>query len=79
MLVLAREPGHSIMIGHDIKITVISVSEGLVRIGIAAPTAIDVHRDEIYREITDANIEAAASVSKAVSPTANGVAGGADR
>lgn len=59
MLVLGREPGHSIMIGHDIKVTIISISEGLVRIGIAAPDDVDVHREEIYLEIKQANLEAA--------------------
>lgn len=48
MLVLSRQRGESIMIGDDIKITVIQISRGKVRFGIAAPKNLPVHRQEVY-------------------------------
>ena len=37
MLVLSRKPLQSIMIGSDIKITIVKVERNQVRIGIEAP------------------------------------------
>ncbi len=47
MLILTRNEGESIFIGEDIKITVMRISKGQVRIGIEAPKAIEVDREEI--------------------------------
>jgi carbon storage regulator len=51
VLVLTRKTKQSIMIGDDIEVTVLSNDGAKVRLGIQAPTAVPVHRDEIYREI----------------------------
>ncbi|MDH5680788.1 MAG: carbon storage regulator CsrA [Spirochaetota bacterium] len=58
MLVLARKPNQSIMIGDDIEIRVVDIKGDQVKIGITAPRSISVHRKEIYEEIQAANIEA---------------------
>jgi carbon storage regulator len=58
MLVLARRVGEGIMVGHDVRITVLAVVDGVVKIGIDAPKDVDVHRNEVYIEIQDANIKA---------------------
>ena len=50
MLVLAREDGESIMIGDNIKITMI-VEGGRTKFGIEAPIEIPVHRLEVYEAI----------------------------
>ena len=63
MLVLARSAGETIMIGHDIKVTVLVVSEDVVRIGIDAPSEIAVHREEVFVKIRQANVQAAESMS----------------
>jgi carbon storage regulator len=47
MLVLSRKPLQSIMIGPDIKITVVKVERNQVRIGIEAPRDITILRDEL--------------------------------
>ena len=51
MLVLARTIDQCIMIGDDIKITVVDIRGNKVRLGITAPKEIPVHREEVYREI----------------------------
>lgn len=51
MLILTRKPGETIRINDDISITVLSVSGMQVRLGIAAPEAVEVHREEIYERI----------------------------
>ena len=51
MLVLGRRVGEGIMIGHDIKVTVLVVAGDKVRIGIEAPSEVEVHRQEVYLEI----------------------------
>jgi carbon storage regulator len=65
VLVLARSEGETIMIGHDIKITVLVVSDDVVRIGIDAPSEVSVHREEIYLQIGQANLRAAKSAIEA--------------
>jgi carbon storage regulator len=54
------------MIGHDIKVTVLVVAGDKVRIGIEAPSEVEVHRQEVYLEIQQANLEAASSPTDAV-------------
>jgi carbon storage regulator len=51
MLILTRRIGETIMIGDDIALTVLSVKGGQVRIGIAAPRDVAVHREEVYGRI----------------------------
>ena len=51
MLVLTRKLNESIMIGHDVKITVVDVRGDQVKLGISAPRQIAVHREEVYLEI----------------------------
>ncbi len=60
MLVLTRKRDESIMIGDDIKITIVDVRGDQVKIGIEAPRSIPVHREEVYREIQEENRRAAA-------------------
>lgn len=49
MLVLTRGRDQRIMIGDDIVITVVEVRRGHVRLGIDAPRAMPVHREEVYQ------------------------------
>jgi len=51
MLILTRRVHETIMVGDDIRITVLGVSGLQVRIGIAAPKGVEVHREEIYNRI----------------------------
>jgi carbon storage regulator len=51
MLVLSRQKDESIMIGDDVEITIVDVRGDKVRLGIAAPKEIPVHRKEVYEAI----------------------------
>ena len=53
MLILTRKPGQSILIGDEIKITILEVKGNQVRIGVDAPRNIGVHREEIYHIIKE--------------------------
>jgi carbon storage regulator len=55
MLVLTRKLGENIRIGDSIKITVLEVRSGQVKLGIDAPPEVKVHREEIYARIQEEN------------------------
>lgn len=61
MLVLTRSANQSIMIGHDVVVTVLEVRGDQVRVGIKAPRSVDVHREEVYAALQRANKSAAVS------------------
>lgn len=62
MLVLTRKPGQSVYIGDEIKITLHGIRGNQVRIGIEAPPAVKIYREEIYLQILEENKSAAAEV-----------------
>ena len=51
MLVLTRARDESIMLGNNIKITIVDIRGDKVRLGIEAPTEVPVHRQEVYEAI----------------------------
>jgi len=59
MLVLTRKAGESIVIGSQIRITVLEMQGRQIRLGIEAPAEIPVHRGEVYERIRKENEEAA--------------------
>jgi len=48
MLVLSRHNGQSIIIGDNIKITIIESNYGRCRVGIEAPKEMAVDREEVF-------------------------------
>ena len=65
MLALSRKINESIMIGHDIEVTVLEIKGEQVKLGINAPKSVPLYRKEIYVQIQEANKEA---VSTEASP-----------
>ena len=58
MLVLTRRANQSLVIGNEVVVTVLEVRGDQVRLGITAPRSIDVHREEVYKALQEANREA---------------------
>jgi len=61
MLILSRKDGESIHIGKDVKIKIVSVEKGSVKIGIEAPENMLILREELVRAVQDENIKATTS------------------
>jgi carbon storage regulator len=59
VLTLTRSVGETIRIGDDIEIHVVEVRGGTVRLGFKAPREVTIHREEVYRQIAEANLLAA--------------------
>ncbi len=55
MLVLTRKITEGITIGPNIRVVVLEIKGGQVRLGIEAPHAVQVHRDEVYTRILEEN------------------------
>lgn len=64
MLSITRRVGERIVIGDDIVLHVQEVSGSTVRLGIEAPPAVKIYREEIWASVREEN-EAAAAASDA--------------
>jgi carbon storage regulator len=51
MLILTRRQSESLRIGGDVTVTILGLKGKQVRVGIAAPKNVAVHREEIYERI----------------------------
>lgn len=51
MLILTRRVGEVIVIGPDVTITVMQLQGNQVRLGVKAPAAVTVHRQEVADRI----------------------------
>lgn len=67
MLILTRKIGESIVLGDTVKVKVIAIEGGQVKLGFDAPNEITIFRDEVISKIKALNQEA----SKAVFDTEN--------
>ena len=56
MLVLSRRVSETLMLGENVKVTVLGISGNQVRLGITAPDSVGVHREEVYVQLnSDSN------------------------
>ena len=60
MLILSRHAGEAIRIGQDVRIVVIHVGGGKVRLGIEGPKQLRILREELYEMASDLNQQATA-------------------
>lgn len=58
-LVVSRRAGESVLIGDDIEVTIVEIRSSQVRISVAAPKDVTVHRREIRERIDAQRLEAA--------------------
>ena len=58
MLVLARKLDESIVIGDNIVVKVVSLENGVVKLGIEAPKEISIIRNELIEEVKQQNMAA---------------------
>lgn len=56
MLVLSRRKDEGFVIGNDIRISIVDVGSGQVRIGISAPKEIPIVRNEIFEDVRKQNL-----------------------
>ena len=55
MLILSRKTGDAILIDGGIRIVVLAVDSGGVRLGIEAPTSVGIVREEVVQRIAEEN------------------------
>ena len=63
MLVLTRKPKQSLMLGDDIKVTILSVEGDRISIGVEAPKSVKIFRTELLEETKHINMQSLSSGS----------------
>jgi len=71
MLVLTRKLGEVIRVGDDVTVRVLEVKGNQVRLGIDAPAAVRIYREEVYRAICKENEDVVHDVSGVDLPSAD--------
>lgn len=61
MLALSRKKGESLVLNHNIEITILEIRGDQIKLGINAPKEVPIYRKEIYEQIEEANKAAAES------------------
>jgi carbon storage regulator len=53
MLVFSRKPGEEVVIGDNIRLTVVAIGGNRVRLGFTAPPSVLIQRAELSKEAED--------------------------
>jgi len=61
MLILTRKKDEAIRIGEDIRIVLVQIKGGQVRLGIECPSHVRVLREELYEAVRQENLNALSS------------------
>jgi carbon storage regulator len=75
MLVLTRKAGEQIIIGDNIRLTVVSLGNGRVKIGITAPQDVKIDREELHDKKQAAEETSAPPQEQVVNGLHNRIAG----
>ena len=57
MLILTRKVGESLMIGDNVKLSILGIKGNQIRVGIDAPIEVTIHREEVYFRIKQGSKE----------------------
>ncbi|TVQ36133.1 MAG: carbon storage regulator [Geminicoccaceae bacterium] len=60
MLYLTRKVGEAVVINHDIEVRVVELRGKTVKLGFVFPNNASVLREEVFQQLREANLEAAA-------------------
>jgi carbon storage regulator len=80
MLILSRKAGESIVIDGRIRVKIVRIEGDIVKVGVEAPTDLQVHRQEVFEELQRSNQQSTANhhapmpkqpVSKSAPPRAS--------
>jgi len=66
MLILSRKQEESILVGSNIKIKVLSIEKGNVKLGIEAPNDVSILRQELTEAVSEINKKASKNVDQSV-------------
>ncbi|MDF2595978.1 MAG: carbon storage regulator CsrA, partial [Clostridia bacterium] len=55
MLALTRKIEETIIVNGNIKIKVLDIADGKVKLGIEAPKDVSIYREEVYLDIQNSN------------------------
>ena len=58
MLILTRKKDEAIRLGEDIRIVIVQIKGGQVRLGIECPSTMRVLREELYEAVRKENLNA---------------------
>ena len=59
MLILTRKVGEAIAIHDNIKVRLLEIKGGQVKLGVEAPAHVPIHREEVFQRIAEENKKAA--------------------
>ena len=55
MLILSRRCDEGVTIGPDVRVVVLGIKVGVVKLGLEAPPQVAVHRDEVSAKVQEQN------------------------
>lgn len=67
MLILTRKKDEAIRLGEDIRIVLVQIKGGQVRLGIECPSTMRVLREELYEAVRQENMDAVSFAPKDLS------------